>query len=188
MTEAQFHHAVQHRIAQTAVGAAALRNQGARGIVKSCRDYFEQIDLGKFFEAMPNAADYQRFLDAQTNQLLAEFPVTVRTSWGVARKALNLFFRDVVYNKYFAEKYQLPDSLPENHVALANLEVPLDRDVALGIKRCYKRQLPPWYSIKSLTPDFSKELQQKANELAHQKGIARVHLDLVFWRSKKGNS
>ncbi len=99
-------------------------------------------------------------------------------SWGAARKGLNLFFRDVIYNYYLRQKLDINDN---SHVHLQNLEVPLDKDVALGLKN-NKSNLDKWVSIKSLTKEISDKYQNAAKEIAVEKGVLRIHLDLEYWR------
>lgn len=185
MTQDDFYTKLQRRIAQMAVGTSSLRNQGGSGLIKICRDYFEQkIELDEFFEVLPDETKFIEFLNNHTNELVKLFPETAK-SWGAARKGLNLFLRDIAYNKYFADKYKIPSALKSNNEALKNLEVPLDKDVATGLEKHYDTSLPKWKGIKHLKPDDSKIFQQKAQELGKKKSIARVHLDLEFWRNNK---
>ena len=44
--------------------------------------------------------------------------------------------------------------------------------------------LPSWPRIISLTPEVSAEYQNAALRIANNKKIARVHLDLTYWRNK----
>jgi hypothetical protein len=97
-------------------------------------------------------------------------------------KDLNLFFRDVVYNKYLADLLNMPTDYKENLKTLRNLEVPLDRDVATGLNKTFD-DLPKWTTIKDLNEKQSKLFQDRALTYADNKGIARIHLDLEFWRS-----
>ncbi|MBL0009471.1 MAG: hypothetical protein IPP25_20455 [Saprospiraceae bacterium] len=101
MTEKEFLSRNQRRIAQISVGASALRNQGAAGILAVARDYFQtSIPLATFFKNMQSHETYREFLDFHTIELQRKFPKGGK-SWGAARKGLNLFLRDIVYNKFF---------------------------------------------------------------------------------------
>jgi len=188
MHETEFYIRLQRRIAQTAVGASAIRNQGKKGdfgLIKSCRDYFEhELDIEEFFSLLSSEILFKEFLDRHTFALTDKFPETAR-SWGAARKGLNLFFRDLTYNKYIADKYNLPVDFNENNEKLKHLEVPLDKDVALGLHAYFTGQLPKWTGIKHLQPQDSEIYQEKAQELAIRKDIARIHLDLEFWRENR---
>ena len=74
-------------------------------------------------------------------------------SWGAARKALNIFLRDVLYNHYLRSHHGL-DRLEDW------LEVPLDRDVAVALRaESEGGELPRWKTIKRLTPDVSGRYQ-----------------------------
>ena len=94
--------------------------------------------------------------------------------WGVARKCLNLFFRDSLYNFYLRTEYDLTKFEPF-------LEIPLDRFVgdALWEK---DMSLPRWKTVKGLTPGDSAKFQAAALRIAELEGTHRVHLDMVFFR------
>lgn len=181
MTRNEFDSKLKRRIAQLSVGASALRNQGGSGLIDTCRNYFENdIDLQAFFYSLDDKKVFSTFLNRHTNEIVNQFPEEAK-SWGAARKGLNLFLRDICYNKYFADKYELPTNFIDNNEKLKLLEVPLDNDVATGLIREFP-QLPKWNRIRSLTKDQSDIYQKKASDLAAEKNIARVHLDLLFWR------
>lgn len=185
MDEAIFFENVKKRIAEISVGASALRNQGKSGLVKSARDYFKSsIDLDIFFNSVSNNLKYKKYLDSHTEKLNREFGMSF---WGAARKALNLFFREIVYNKFIAEKYFFSPELKIFNEQIKFLEVPLDSYVANGIKGETKSNLPKWNSIKSLNADDSNTYQERAFEIAEEKKIARVHLDLLYWRQNEKN-
>jgi len=174
---------VHRRIAQVSVGSSAIRNQGSGGLIKICHDYFEKsIDLKEFGAKIRNNG-YPEYLDNCTHQLLSLFPEEGK-SWGAARKGLNLFFREVVYNKYLADYLNIPNEYSENLERIKQLEVPLDKDVATGLIKIYD-ELPKWKSIKVLQPEESKLYQKFALIYAERQNIARVHLDLEFWRKEK---
>jgi hypothetical protein len=174
---------IHRRVAQTSIGPSAIRNQGASGLIRISRIYFEKtINLTEFRKKLVTDS-YKDYLDNLTTDLRSKFP-TGGKSWGAARKGLNLFFRDVVYNKYLADLLSIPTDYKENLKALRNLEVPLDRDVAGGLNKIFD-DLPRWTTIKDLNEKQSKLFQDKALIYADSKGIARIHLDLEFWRSDR---
>ncbi len=91
--------------------------------------------------------------------------------WGTARKALNLFMRDVVYNKYFG--FSKLESW---------LEVPLDSKVAEGLKnKPGGNVLPRWRTLKGLESSDSQKFQEFAGEYAKTQKIERVHLDIYLF-------
>ncbi|RYE52675.1 MAG: hypothetical protein EOP48_15990, partial [Sphingobacteriales bacterium] len=65
MTEKEFLVQVHKRLAQIAVGASALRNQGAPGLIKAARHYLEnKIVLENFFKILTDENkmdDYTQF-------------------------------------------------------------------------------------------------------------------------------
>lgn len=181
MNKKEFIKLIHRRIAQTSIGPSAIRNQGASGLISISRHYFENsIDLKEFRRNLTKST-YTLYLDYLTDDLTKKFPRSGR-SWGAARKGINLFFRDVVYNSYLADLLKIPVEFHSNLNIIKNLEVPLDKDVATRLNLEYK-ELPRWISIKNLDKRKSQLFQAKALEYANTRGIARIHLDLEFWRS-----
>jgi hypothetical protein len=100
-----------------------------------------------------------------------------RRRWGTARKALNLFLRDVLYNRYLYEEHRFFQELEPL------LELPLDSDAAQGLRQEPEgQQLEKWPKLKCLTVIISDEYQDVAQHVAVRLGFARVHLDLRYWR------
>jgi hypothetical protein len=168
---------MQNRVAEAAVGPSALRNQGAPGVVGVARSFLKELDLETF--AVVREMDFVRRLDSATVNLCRRFPKGAR-NWGAARKAVNLFLRDALYNSYLARHFHI-DRLEHW------LEIPLDQYVAAGLHKDLRGEgLPQWAGIKHVTSDESMAFQQVAKVVARKKGIARIHLDLVYWRGKGG--
>src|ERR1700733_8204356 len=93
---------LQTRTAQLAIGPSTLRNQGAREVVASTREFLKELDLGHFNTDTPEA--FMISLDEETERLRNALPLGAR-HWGTARKALNIFLRDVLYNLYLCNEY-----------------------------------------------------------------------------------
>ena len=168
---------MQERIAELAIGISTLRNRGAPGVVSAAREFLKRLDLAAF-----RTGSRQRFqsrLNVATRRLKDRLPKGAR-NWGAARKALNIFLSDVLYNHYLRSRHHL-DRLEEW------LEVPLDRDVAAALRAESEGAAPPrWKTIKRLTPDVSRRYQAIAQVVARRRGIQRVHLDLHYWRRRNG--
>lgn len=184
MTDKEFIDKIHKRISIVCIGASALRNQGAPGIVEVARNYFSNISLDEYFESLSNSDKFNVFLDSHTNKLVEKFPDNGK-SWGAARKGLNLFFRELVYNKFITDYYNFPINIRDFNEIIKNLEVPLDLDVATGIYIDSNFVLSKWESIKKLNIEMSKLYQKEALKIAKSKNIARVHLDLFYWREKQ---
>ena len=183
MTEQQFYQLLHRRLSQIAIGASAIRNQGSGGLIKILREYFEtQVDLDQFVKSLVGEAEYSVFLNGHTSHILTLFPDTAQ-SWGAARKGLNLFLREIIYSKFFSHRFSLPDNFSNFNSLVKFMEVPLDRDVANGLIADSKGLLPKWINIKNLTPTISESYQKQAFLIATQENIARVNLDLKYWRS-----
>ncbi len=103
--------------------------------------------------------------------------------WGVARKCLNLFFRDAIYNFYLRKEYKLAKF--EKF-----LEIPLDSYVGHALHRQARderRDVPPWRTVKGLTPEASAKFQAFASEIARRKRTKRLHLDVAYWGAENTN-
>lgn len=123
---------IQNRVAETCVGASSLRNQGAGGVLEVVRAYFATMPLDMF--ATPTEERFLVVLNNETEKLRCSLPKGAQ-NWGTARKAINLFLRDALYNRYLSEHYGL-DRIE------AFLEIPLDGDVAGALHNLKGDDLP----------------------------------------------
>jgi hypothetical protein len=165
---------LQQRTGQLAIGRSTLRNQGAPGVIGRARSFLQNLELSEF-RAVSTNEQYLQFLEDKTMELSESFPDGAKGNWGAARKALNIFFRDCLYNAYLNKEYSIER-------LRGWLEIPLDGDVARNLYALYKPSLPKWPNIRCLTPEISSIYQQKASEKALKVGIARVDLDIYYWR------
>lgn len=171
LEHAKFLRILRRRVASLSIGASALRNQGAGGVIIAAREFLTTLDPTTFV-----VSDEKRFhsrLDKATARLQAKFPPEA-TSWGAARKAVNLFLRDVLYNTYLAESYGMSSV---RHW----LELPLDSYTARALQ-LKDHSLPRWLGVKYLQQDESDKYQEAATTIAKAMGIARVDLDVLYWR------
>lgn len=167
---------VQTRTAELAIGPSTLRNQGARGAVVTARSFLKGLNLRLF--SVDSPAAFKRSLDKATTKLRAALPAGAR-NWGAARKALNIFLRDVLYCQYLCSEF---DFLPLEEW----LELPLDSEVAKGLRgEPEGKALTRWPGVKHLDIPTSREYQEVAERVAKRLHIARIHLDLIYWRRKK---
>ena len=172
----QFYRDMQRYIAVTTVGPSALRNQGSKGVIKAAQKYLTEVELSAFRSR--NEDNFLTTLDAQTEQLRKVLPHGAQ-NWGAARKALNLFLRDICYNRFLCERYGLTRSEEW-------MEIPLDSLVATALKRKAGRgALPRWPGLNQLKVDVSTRFQAFARELAASQGISRVHLDMRLWTDER---
>jgi len=162
---------LQRKVAFTAVGPSAVRGQGS-GVLRVSQDFLAQMSLGRIPKS--NEKRFHLWLDRQTELLLDSLPIKNRP-WGAARKAINLFLRDALYNQYLSKQFKLQS-------IESWLEIPLDSAVAKGLKLQSKRgELPRWPGLKNLKPNISEVFQVFASKQAHLKGIAKIHLDMYLW-------
>jgi hypothetical protein len=149
--------------------------------VLAARLFLKELNLDSFRTG--NEQQFRSRLNTATKHLKDRLPRKAR-NWGAARKAINIFLRDALYNHYLRSRYRL-DRLE------GWLEVPLDRNVAMGL--CAEPEgvkLPRWKSIKSLTEkreEISLQYQAVANKVARRKRTQRVHLDLYYFRRKQAH-
>jgi len=164
---------VQDREASISIGASTARGMG-KGTVKAARDFLRKLNLSSF--VTKSEKDFRRRLDASTNALRERLP---RKSWGAARKFLNIFLRGAFYNRFLCEHYGL-------QVLEEFLEVPLDKSVAEGLRREQSggTSLPRWKTIIRLRQDRSDKYQECARQVSLGEKLARVHLDLLYWRDE----
>lgn len=162
---------LQRKVAFTAVGPSALRGQG-KGVLRASQDFLAQMSLARIPKS--SAKSFQLWLDGQTESLLDTLPIKNRP-WGAARKAVNLFLRDALYNQYLCKQFKL--------LSIESwLEIPLDSAVAKGLNLQSNRgELPRWPGLKNLKPNISEGFQVFASKQANLKRVARVHLDMYLW-------
>ncbi len=166
---------LQRRVASIAVGPSTARRMGPAGTIRAARSFLANLDLPGLSSVA--AADYPCFLDHITDDFVRALPHGARF-WGSARKFLNIFLRDVFYTRQFCEAW------PFSHLEAA-LEVPLDSHVALGLgSEPEGKLLPGWQTIIGLKAPVSARFQNVAAAVAQRRGFARVHLDLLYWRSE----
>ena len=177
-------HLIQERIANISIGASTLRNMGAKGMVKSARKYLEELDLTALRKV--GESKFTHWLDDRTEELRKCFPEDAQ-HWGAARKAINVFLENALYDRFLSKEYGL-DALE------GVLEIPLDSQTAKGLKkdledpkgnRLTSHTLPEWDSIKRLKPEVSRKFQDCANEVAQAEQTSRIYLDLKYWRWDK---
>jgi hypothetical protein len=165
---------IQHRTARVAVGASAARGQGAPGVVRRARSFMASFRLRQITGA--DAATFSRRLDRATMRLQEALPRRA-SSWGLARKLLNIFIRDCLYVGYLERAHGLRQ-------IEAFCEVPLDSITARAIRRSVPA-LPRWPGVKHLDPELSARYQEAAHTIAGRMGIARVHLDALWWGARR---
>jgi len=163
---------VQNFIAN-AFSNSIVRNMGPTGTLECIRKFLKEIDLNAI--SKKNPSQYTQALDELTEKLRQALPRDARY-WGVARKCLNLFFRDALYNVYIREAFDLAKF--ETY-----LEIPLDSYVGRALRR-EDGELPRWHTVKGLTREESAKFQAAASRIAKRENTHRVHLDVVYWRGE----
>lgn len=173
MQEKKFIKIMQKKVSYSSLSPSALRGQ-VEGTLGILRTYCSNIVLSEFTQITQD--EFNEKLDTLINDILEKHP---NIFWGAARKAINLFLRDCLYNNYLSDKYDL-DSIKDF------LEIPLDSIVSGKLyDSCGDRKLPKWKSLKELNEEESKIYQNCAQLKANECKIERIHLDMVLWLEGK---
>jgi hypothetical protein len=165
--------ALRRRMASTSVGPSAARNMGPKGTISAARDYLASLDLRKFIKK--SEKDFAKYLNETTIDFAKHLPPRAR-HWGSARKFLNIFLRQVIYNRFLCEHYNLYHIEPW-------LEVPLDSHVAKELRKERGGDvLPRWKTVISVDSETNHKYQEYAAKVAKMNNMHRVHLDVLYWR------
>jgi hypothetical protein len=163
--------ALQARAARAALGPSSMRNAGSKGVVESGREFLGELNLKHFGTDRRNR--FSKTLDEATEGLRLAFPRSAR-HWGLARKGLNIFLRECLYTVYLRRAYSL-------YLAERFYEVPLDSLTGTKLHRAGEGIIPRWQTVRGLTPELSEAYQKVASAQARKQGMARIHLDAVWW-------
>ncbi len=173
-SDRKFLRKMQTRIASVAVGPSTARGMGPKGTIATARKQLARVQL-KSFEGLSQDR-FRKHLDACTHRLVKALPNGAR-HWGSARKFLNIFLRDALYNCYLTKAYNLRS-------IESFLEIPLDKHVALSLADEKEgHELPEWKTVIRLKPKVSDTYQAVALNVAKRKRTKRIHLDLDYWRN-----
>jgi hypothetical protein len=142
------------------------------GTVENAQEFFRKLDdVGQFVATSEH--EFRQVLDRITDELRCKLP---GKQWGAARKFLNIFLRDALYNRFLCEYYKLALIEPF-------LEVPLDGLVGRWLYKRHRKKggsdLRPWDAIIRLKPGVSDKYQEFARQVAEEEGCYRVDLDLL---------
>jgi hypothetical protein len=163
-----------NRTAEAALGPSTVRNQGAPGVLKAARGALKRVRLDRY--RIPSSARFGELLERDTELVRRRLPRGAQ-HWGTARKCLNLFLRDILYNRFLCERFHFAELEPW-------LEVPLDSHVARGLLESEQGcRLPRWKTIKTLNQVESQQYQMVGRQIAKDLKTHTVYLDLIFWRA-----
>jgi hypothetical protein len=166
---------MHHYIAKVGTTGSALRNQGGSGLRSAAITFLSGINLRQL---SGQTTTYRQWLDAQTNALMGQFPVS--DLWGPARKVVNIFMVMTSLNIFLRTVYGLDRF--ENV-----LEVPLDNTVEKKLRQfglsnnMFPTAFPQWQSIKGLTQPNSDKYQQIADSMSNHLGVPRGRLDVILF-------
>lgn len=168
--------AIQHHTARAAIDSSSMRGGGSAGVVRSARSFLSEVPLRPF--GTSSGSKFLSRLDRATDELKRALPKGAQR-WGLARKGLNIFLRNCLYTTYLRDEYKLARA--ENF-----FEVPLDSVTGARLVEESRGALSPWKTVRGLRAKASAEYQAVAAALAAEKGVARVHLDAVWWGEREG--
>jgi hypothetical protein len=160
---------LQRFLAYASVTTSAIRGN-KEGVKKQLFESISKVDLKKFC----NPTLFLTTLDHAT--LALSESGALKVPWGTARKCLNIFLREALYNFYARQQWELT-------TLESILELPLDHRVASRLYHEDKgaHRLSKLKTIKGLHPDQHAHYQMAAAVIARKQGTERVHLDLLYW-------
>jgi len=160
--------AIQKHVAAMGITFSIARGQSRGEVVVIVLDFLSVLPLKSF--AVSTEGSFRKVLDESTTNLLTILPKPAQ-SWGIARKYINIFFRDAFFNSHLASEYGLESAKPF-------YGVPLDGFIAYELhKHANNSMLPRWFGITRLTPAISETYQASALDLSHKWKFDRVYLD-----------
>jgi hypothetical protein len=141
-------------------------------MVVAARDALAGLNLERF--VVRSEPEFAQELERVTRYMQRRLPEPAR--WGTARKALNIFLRDVLYNTYLAR--ELGFRRVERW-----LELPLDSYTVKALRgQASAWLLPRWPGVANVDRDDYALYQAAAARVGRERGLARVHLDVFWWR------
>jgi hypothetical protein len=164
---------VQTREANSSIGASTLRGQ-PKGSIEITRNFLKKLDFN-IFNNVNSESEFLGILDQQTDLLKEKIP---SKSWGISRKALNIFLFHAINNIFLNKEYNLNKIIPF-------LELTLDNPNAKKLKELSgnKKIDFGWINITKLTKEPNSKIQDFAKKIAKEKyDCERCYLDLYFWR------
>ena len=150
---------MQRYVANVAITPSTFRKLGA-GFVEAAQEFLASLNLKQLANLEPS--EYPKWLEDQTQALMARFPVAER--WGPARKSINIMVMASL-NQFLCDEYKL------NRFRYV-LEVPLDNTVTRKLRvwgkernRVRRGQFPT-FSIKQLKKADNDQYQELAQACA----------------------
>jgi|GEM_PF-4970062 hypothetical protein len=94
------------RTGDVTAGTTVLRGTG-KGVRKNAKKFLmdlHRVDPQKF-SGCKTEAQFKALLDKKTIELKGTLPDKAKKNWGVARKMLNLYLRDMLYYRYLCSHF-----------------------------------------------------------------------------------
>ncbi len=171
--DAKFRDKLQEYIANISIGSSTVRGRRA-GTVGTVRNYLADLDLSSLQGL--NKEQFENWINEKTKDLQSKLDQNCKEEWGLARKCLNIFLRNVFYNKYLYKEFKLRRIEPW-------LEVPLDSQVAKRLRKEREGSvLRTWPWLNKLDQTTSEDYQKVAAKVSARNKLSRVHLDVFYWR------
>ena len=179
MNKDQFNKKLINYIANYSIGTSTLRNQGAPKVIEITRNYLKDLNLKDFFKALKNEKNYIQYLNSHSIKLMNNYPGVAKGNFGAARKGLNIYFRNIMYHLNLVDNKKQFRNYEDFNEKIKLLEIPLDKYTSKEIK---KGTNLIWPSIRKLDAKTNIAFQLEANKIAKKENIARVNLDIKWWR------
>lgn len=173
-------------VAQVSVGPSTTQSYKRADSNFHYADFLARLNLASL--ASKDEAQFAAWLNGRSTALSRKIVPTKNpgvSTWGMARKILNIFLHNVYYTRILSDTYNL--NAIEDY-----LEVPLDSHVVTWLLRIAESTYPEIefenpikgpFAVYKVDPATNKKFQQLANQAAKQLNTKRVYLDTYLYRA-----
>jgi len=136
----------------------------------------QNISNSKLKVALSSRGLYEKFLSRKTKKL-----GEVLNNWGLARKAISLFIRELVYNVEFSSF--LFDGPQERMSALRFIHPPIDRLVVnnLSNKSNVVEKWPGYVNLEKYYNTYLDIIKAHLTQIEKSESYPLIHADLFLW-------
>jgi hypothetical protein len=170
-------------VAEVSVGPSTTQSYKREGAFRY-GDFLRSRNLTSLFDK--TEAEFTAWLNMQSTRLSKHIVATKDPSvstWGMARKILNIFLHNVYFNNVLHQGYQLERIEPY-------FEVPLDSDVVAWLLRVadetqieFENPITGKFAVYKVTKTANESFQRLATKVARKFRTSRVYLDTYFYRT-----
>jgi hypothetical protein len=170
ITEKNILSRIHIRLALVNIGGNTLRSY-PEGTKEKIRIFLcEEIKPSEVKKALQNEQDYLCYIKFKTDLL-----TIVVQNWGISRKAINMFLRDMIYNKEYSD-YLFSKNEENRKLAVTFMHPPIDSMVVKELQKI-NNKLPGWTNYNALQTSYEKYIEH----LKNQSPLDLLNSDLIYW-------